>query len=97
MNSRILTTAILFICAFNNSISSSIKLQKKSVFDIIPFHNNQNLEEMNQKMKRFKTEMKLRNSLSNLWNQYNGSWMGMNGKISLFKTHFENEKRKPIH
>ena len=95
MNLRILTTAILFFCAFK--ISSSIALEKKSVFDIIPFHNNQNLEEMNLKIEGMKTEVKLRNSLSNLWNQYNGSWMGMNGKISLFKTYLENEKRKPIH
>ena len=92
MKAILFSLTMVYICA--QAFSLSILPQKKSVFDLIPVHDRQHLEEKDLESKTMKTRINLEKSLINLWNQYHGNWMGMNGKIELLKNRFETQSRK---
>ena len=71
-------SALLVVTLCMQVIVLSSSMEKKMVFDLIPKMISKTLLQ-----ERRETNSKLRKTLRNLWNQYNGNWLGRHGKISL--------------
>ena len=89
MNKMLLYIIIAFIMA-HRGFSCVIKKHKKAVFDLIPFNNRQRLQETELDKKMIETRSNLKRSVHQLWNQYNGNWIGVNGHISILHSLINN-------
>ena len=78
---------ILLIFFTIESCSLKLNIDKRAVFDLIPGHNR--VDQAQHTDQDIENKLNLQNTLTSLWNQYNGNWLARNGKITLMNRYFQ--------